>query len=82
MNRRLLGAKKVSLLHSFSRATEFLSIMFSLVSCEVKDCGDDFSMNGIPLVMRVVGSIRLSHEELGLPLSGDGMLSSEVVEKC
>ena len=31
MNRRLLGAKKVSLLHSFSRAMEFLSIMFSLV---------------------------------------------------
>ena len=30
MNRRLLGAKKVSLLHSFSRAMEFLSIMFSL----------------------------------------------------
>ncbi len=30
----------------------------------MKDCGDDFSMNGIPLVMRVVGSIRLSHEEV------------------
>ena len=30
----------------------------------MKDCGDDFSMNGILLVMRVVGSIRLSHEEV------------------
>ena len=30
----------------------------------MKDCGDDFSMNGIHLVMRVVGSIRLSHEEV------------------